>query len=182
MGSDQNSGYESSRSEETHSRNLALELTVGENFMSYWDLVKPIWEAVSIYEGGDTFIKQYNASPEPSRNLLAAHWTQSEVRNGGFAQYFSNSTGVLAPEAVVAFRALEMPQCAAMIERAMTFFEQPYPRECEERDEVVEAAYEASGDEDFDPFDGLDEPFFELLDTENGGFETAADKYAAVNA
>ncbi|MBX3692430.1 DUF4375 domain-containing protein [Dokdonella sp.] len=136
---------------------------------------------MSIYDGPDTFLQQYNASPEASRVLFAAHWTQSEVLNGGFEQYFSNSTGVLAPEAVVAFRALGMPQTAALLERAMAFFDSPYPRDRRERQDALEAAFDASGDDEFDPFQSVDEPFSELLETENGGFETAADKYAALN-
>ena len=149
--------------------------------MGYWDLVEPIWEAVSIYDGGETFLQQYNASPEASRILLAAHWTQSEVRNGGFGQYFSNSTGVLAPEAVVAFKTLAMPRTAAALQQAMAFFDSTYPRERGEREEALEAAFEASGDDDYDPFSGIDDSIFDLLDTENGGFEAAADRYAAAN-
>ncbi|WP_369973953.1 DUF4375 domain-containing protein [Polaromonas sp. SP1] len=34
----------------------------------------------------------------PSRHLFAVHWCQSEICNGGFMQFFANSTGVLAPE------------------------------------------------------------------------------------
>ena len=150
--------------------------------MGYWDLVAPIWDTVSIYDGGDTFLKQYNASPEASRILFSAHWTQSEVRNGGFDQYFSNSTGVLAPEAVSAFRALGMPMSATAIEHAMAFFDSPYPRERSEREDALEAAFEASDDDEYDPFGDLNDSFFELLDTENGGFEEAADKYAEANA
>jgi hypothetical protein len=149
--------------------------------MGYWNLVEPIWETVSIYDGPDIFLQQYNASPEASRTLFAAHWTQSEVLNGGLGQFFSNSTGVLAPEAVVAFRALGMPRAAAVLERAMAFFDFPYPRDRAQREDALEAAFDASDDDDFDPFQDVDGPFSELLETENGGFDAAADKYAATN-
>jgi Domain of unknown function (DUF4375) len=153
---------------------------MGDEMMSYWELVEPIWNTVSIYDGGDTFLQQYGAAPEASRTLLAAHWTQSEVRNGGFGQYFSNSTGVLAPEAVLAFRQLGMPQTAAAVERAMSFFAVPYPRERGQREEALEAGFDAAGD-DFDPFWEAEETFFESIEQENGGFEAAADAYAAAN-
>lgn len=145
--------------------------------MSYWKLVEPIWDAVSIYDGGDVFLRQYGASPEASRILFAAHWCQSEINNGGFDQFFSNSTGVLAPEGVNAFRALGMPRTADLIGEAMAAFGLPYPRERDEREDALEALWGA--DNDADPFGNLDEAFFEMVETENGGFETAADHYAA---
>ena len=142
--------------------------------------MEPIWDAVSIYDGGDAFLRQYAAAPEASRTLFAAHWTQSEVRNGGFGQYFSNSTGVLAPEAVVAFRKLGMPRTAAAVEKAMSFFGSPYPRDREARDEALEAGFARFG-EDFDPFVEADDAFFESIEEEAGGFERAADAYAEAN-
>ena len=145
--------------------------------MSYWKLVEPIWDTVSIYDGGEVFVQQYGAAPEASRVLFAAHWTQSEVLNGGFGQYFSNSTGVLAPEAVNAFRVLGMPQTAAAVERAMSFFGAPYPREREQREEALEAI-----DDDSDPFEEADNVFFETVEQEAGGFWEAADAYAAANS
>lgn len=145
--------------------------------MSYWKLVEPIWDSVSIYEGGDTFLRQYGAAPEASRVLYAAHWTQSEVLNGGFGQYFSNSTGVLAPEAVDAFTALGMPRTAAAVAQAMSFFGAPYPRDRERREAALDAA-----DEDVDPFEDADGVFFDSIEEENGGFEMAADAYAAANS
>ena len=149
--------------------------------MGYWKLVEPIWDTVSIYDGGETFLEQFAAAPRASQVLFAAHWTQSEVLNGGFGQYFSNSTGVLAPEAVWAFRELGMPNTAAAVEKAMAFFGNPYPRDRGPREDALEAGLDASGD-DFDPFQEADESFFETIEEENGGFETAVDAYAAANA
>lgn len=149
--------------------------------MGYWSLVEPIWEKVSIYDGPDTFLSQYNASPEASRVLFAAHWCQSEINNGGFEQFFSNSTGVLAPEGVEAFRTIGMPQTAALIAKAMVAFGSEYPRDRDEREDALEAIWEATGDDEEGPFGDLDEAFFRLIETESGGFDAAADRYAASN-
>lgn len=150
--------------------------------MDYWDLVDPIWETVSIYDGPDVFLQQYADSPEVSRTLFAAHWCQSEICNGGFDQFFSNSTGVLAPEGVEAFRKIGMPQIAALVEQAMAALGPTYPRDRSEREDAIEAAWDACGDNEGGPFGDLDELFFKLIKTENGGFGEAADTYATSNS
>ena len=96
---------------------------------SYWRFVEPVWDAISIYDGGKVFLEQFSNATEKQQVLFAAHWAQSEILNGGLGQFFSNPTGVLAPEAVVAFFKLGMPKCATAIENAMLFFGEPYPRE-----------------------------------------------------
>ncbi|QQZ28937.1 hypothetical protein HMY34_09310 [Thiothrix subterranea] len=35
--------------------------------------------------------------------------------NGGLGQFFSNDTGILAPEAAIAFEKLRMPNCADIL-------------------------------------------------------------------
>src|SRR6478672_11661355 len=85
----------------------------------YWSLVKPIWRSISIYHGPDTFLRQFRVVRPESGYLFAAHWCQSEVRNGGLHQFFSNSTGVLAPEALTAFRAIGLSEWADVLAEAM---------------------------------------------------------------
>ena len=143
----------------------------------YWSLVEPIWDAISIYDGAATFLKQYEAAPEVARALFAAHWCQSEVLNGGLHQFFENSTGVLAPEALEAYRKLGMPRLAAVLEAAMAWFGSSYLREREDREEKLETLA-AEHPDAWDPFDKLDEEFFDLIESEAGGFESAADTYA----
>src|SRR5215216_5698235 len=84
---------------------------------------------ISIYDGEEAFSEQFLKVNLKQRHLFASHWCQSEVRNGGFLQFFWNSTGILAPEAVIAFRAIKMPNAATLIERAMMFFGLIYPRD-----------------------------------------------------
>jgi hypothetical protein len=67
---------------------------------SYWDLVEPVWDEINIYDGPDVFLETFQKVPLKIGYLYAVHFCQSEVCNGGFGQFFFNSTGVLAPEAV----------------------------------------------------------------------------------
>jgi Domain of unknown function (DUF4375) len=132
---------------------------------------------ISIYDGEETFSEQFLKANLKHRHLFASHWCQSEVRNGGFLQFFWNSTGILAPEAVIAFKAIKMPNAATLIEGAMKFFGLIYPRDRSKRVEMLDA-YRTQNPSNHSPFDAIDSEFLKLLDEESGGFEIVADKYA----
>jgi hypothetical protein len=104
--------------------------------------------------------------------LFAAHFCQSEVCNGGFQQFFGNTTGVLAPEALEGFQEIGQSQIAALIEKAMSLIGTPYPRDREERQTRLTQISRSS-------LDALDDMFYSLIESEAGGFEAAADRYAA---
>src|SRR5512133_2855080 len=71
-----------------------------------WKVIEPMWKVLKTpYEPDDRL--QTVATPG-QRAFYALHWTISEVSNGGFHQYFYNSTGYLAPEASPA------PSCSAL--------------------------------------------------------------------
>ena len=143
---------------------------------TYWSLVEPIWDSISIYDGAAIFLRDFRAARPEVGHLLAAHWCQSEVCNGGFHQFFHNSTGVLAPEALNGFRAIGLHEWARLLEEAMRFFGKPYPREQEVRIEKLPSA--AGKRENWDPFYALDEQFYDWLHAEENRFEGAADEYA----
>jgi hypothetical protein len=145
----------------------------------YWQVIEPFWDSISIYDGPQTFLNQFRKVKPQIGNLYAAHWLYSEVCNGGFHQFFSNSTGVLAPEAAAGFRAIGLEDCAAVIEEAMRFFGRSYPREQEKRNEMLDAI-PGSAAEEWNPFFKLDERFYKLV--EGDRFETAADEYAGHHA
>lgn len=149
----------------------------------YWDHIEPFWETVSIYDGPEEFLLGFTEMPEHAAHLLAVHWCASEVCNGGFHQFFFNSTGVLAPEAATGFRAIGMPRTADVVVAAMESFGAPYPRDREERQDALTALAaldpETSSDTDWDnPFTDLDSRFYDLLGCENGGMEKVAEGYA----
>jgi hypothetical protein len=143
---------------------------------TYWDLIERAFDAVSIYDGPEVYDEQVAAYPEPIRHLLAAHWCYSEVYNGGFWQFFGNSTGVLAHDAVAGFRALGLDDLAAILEEAMSRLPAPYPRDVMDREEVL-------GPDRRDErirFDDLDDRFFAALgDGSPDRFQAAANAYAA---
>ncbi|MBX3630702.1 MAG: DUF4375 domain-containing protein [Nitrosomonas sp.] len=144
----------------------------------YWTVLEPHWRSVSINDGAETFLAQYGALPAGVGVLFAAHWCQSEVRNGGFHQFFSNPTGVLAPEAATAFRSLRLLPWAETLLEAMRSFGAPYPRDRGAR------CARLSGDRgpsraDWDPFVALDRAFFALLASDRHAFTAAADTFAS---
>jgi hypothetical protein len=132
----------------------------------------------------DSFLESYAATAEPIAHLLAAHWLQSEVLNGGFHQFFSNPTGVLAPGAVAGLRAIGLDELAGMAAEAMTFFPSPFPRDQQARNARIEAYGEPYAEdvdrEEWDPFYSLDNSFYAALGpgVSSNRFVVAADAYA----
>jgi Domain of unknown function (DUF4375) len=136
----------------------------------YWKVVEPFWDLINIYDGPEVFRSTYDSAPKIAGLMFAAHFRQSEVCNGGFGQFFSNSTGVLAPEAVDGFRQIGQPQVAAVVESAMELLGSAYPRDRDEREERLSHLPKGA-------LDALDEKFFSLIESEAGGFEKAADLF-----
>jgi len=144
---------------------------------SYWRFVEPIWDAVSIYDESETFLEQFNKFTEKQKTLFASHWVQSEIMNGGPGQLFSNPTGVLVPEAVVAFKNIGMSNCAKTLIKAMQFFGKTYPGNRSIREEILEEFYEKYG-EYIIPLEEFEDIIATEIEEENCGFEDSANKYA----
>jgi len=98
-----------------------------------WKAIEPYWRTVDIYGGGDAFQRTFAEVPQPTGHLLAVTWCHSEICNGGLLQFFMNSTGVLAPEAVQGFYEIGMPALGELVARAMPIFGTPYPRDQAQR-------------------------------------------------
>jgi len=143
----------------------------------YWSFIEPIWGVVGIHEDPDVFLNQFRKLPPEQGHVFAATWCQSEVLNGGLHQFFWNPTGVLAPEAVAGFHAMGLDECAEILEEAMSFFGDDYPRDQEKRADILDRI---PGDthEERDPFHHMNDKFYDGLDYENSRFEKAADEYA----
>lgn len=145
---------------------------------AYWALVEPVWDSIDIYGGPDAFLRQYAAvRPIEAAHLFAAHWCQSEVCNGGFAQFFYNPTGVLAPEALEAFRLIGLHEWADSLQEAMRPFGTPYPRDNAARQHVLDQKIKAKR-KPGETFAAQDERCYRWNSKEPNGFARLADAYA----
>ncbi len=135
-----------------------------------WTAIEKLWDQINIYDGPDIFLSSYSAAGQPAGLLYAAHFAESEICNGGFKQQFSNSTGILSPEAVQGFQLIGMHQTAQILLTAMETLGHPFPRERKTRQEVLESV-------PLQTLRDLDKQFFQLIWTENGGFLAASDAF-----
>lgn len=143
--------------------------------VDYWTLVEPVWETLNrSWDGGpEEFVRLFRSIRPEIGHLYAGHWCQSEVCNGGFHQFFSNTTGLLAPEALEAFQAIGAVDWVRIVAEAIQYFGAPYPRDRDDREKLLPLRQGRSRD-DWDPFARLDERFYEWT----GDWEETANAYA----
>jgi hypothetical protein len=128
-------------------------------------------EVINIYDGPEIFLDTFAQVRRDVGLLYATAFCQVEVCNGGLRQFFGNSTGVLAPEAVEGFLAIGQPKTADIVSRAMAHFGEPYPRDRNTRKDLLWKLPE-------NIFHDLDQEFFGLTDVEGGGISPASERYA----
>jgi Domain of unknown function (DUF4375) len=117
------------------------------------------YEKLQPYDGREAWLKRYLEQPENGRNLFCVHWTCIEVHNGGLWQFFYNSTGNFAPEAVKGFDAIGMHDVANILREAISRFPDEYPFNREIRQELVG---HPGGEKAKVEFDNLDDKFYDL--------------------
>jgi hypothetical protein len=167
-----------------------------ETIRSYWDVVEPVFESIDLSDE-ESFFSITAFMPRPVVLLYASHLCLSELNNGGFLQFFWNSTGFIAPEAADGFMAIGMPKLASLVRTTSAPFGYPYPRDRHERwDALLMASGRGQSDLEYifrqsstlysafqeatGPlrFDESNRHAWELAGSENGGFASAATRYA----
>ena len=123
-----------------------------------WAVIEPMWWALETPYEPDPRLEQ--ASPG-QRAAYALTWTESEVGNGGFEQYFWNSTGMLLDEAIAGARLVGAEEVEAVLRDAASFF--PGGRAPESRAERQAGLDHLTGEES-QRLARLDDRFFALLD------------------
>ncbi len=154
-----------------------------ENSVNYWQIIEPIWRDEKLYGETEVFLKRFAELSEPQQVLFPVHWLYSEVGTDGFHGFFNLDTGILAPEAVLGFHIIGLNDIAELVEEAMAFFGNPYPRELEERVKLLDL-FDEENEATWDPFIKIDERLYEILKIEgvssfeNDRFGVAVDNYA----
>jgi hypothetical protein len=144
----------------------------------YWSKIEPHWDRLtgSWDHGPAHFLATMKDTPVRVQHLYAAHWCISEACNGGFHQFFFNSTGILAPEAANGFAAIGATDLAEVTLEAMSYFGPTYPRDRARRQGKLPDSGDGPRDQ-WDPFTRLDDRFYALLETMD--WDRLADHYAA---
>jgi hypothetical protein len=127
---------------------------------AYPAVYAPYCDRFNFYEGREVWLGSIAGIPEKAVHLFSLHWLHLEVYNGGFWQYFFNSTATSAPEACDGFRAIGMDDVAAVVETAMSKLGTPFPFDKSEREAIV------GGPRDRMDFNEEDSAFYDLADTE----------------
>ena len=81
------------------------------------------------------------------RGLIAVDWCQKEIRNGGFAQLFENSTGKLLPWAIDGFRTIGADEHAAICSRAAAMLGADYPNSAAKRKKAFKSLSQSQKEE-----------------------------------
>jgi hypothetical protein len=103
----------------------------------YFTCIEHAFEDIDIYADADKLAEGLWEFAEWVGDLVCVHWLLSEFENGGLMQFFINSTGILAPEAVSALRRMRLPEAAEALRRAVELFGSPYPRDKKDRYQIL---------------------------------------------
>lgn len=79
-----------------------------------WVVIHPVWWSASIYDGPGIYDQQFSSFSDAQRHVFAIHWYVHEVENGGHKQFYSNSTGIVWPDARDGFEAIGLPRGATI--------------------------------------------------------------------
>lgn len=125
----------------------------------YPSIYAPFSKELNFYEGREYWLASIKSIPIKAVHLFSIHWLHLEVYNGGFWQYFYNSTSNSYPEALEGFVEIGMPNVAEVLSSASNKLGPKFPFEREIRRSIVG---EPSKRMDFEEEDNK---FYEQADT-----------------
>lgn len=87
-----------------------------------WRAIEPSYAAVRFAGGPAAVARQLHRLTPGQRALLALHWCVAETRNGGFDQFLTNPSGLLADEARAGLARIGAPAAAGLLDAARAVF------------------------------------------------------------
>jgi len=145
----------------------------------FWAVVEPMWEDLDFYREQETAADFFAKASLAQGAMIAMWWCRSEVCNGGFDQFFFNSTGMIWSEALKGFRMVGADSHAQRLEEALILF--PGGEASRVRGERVEALESVPEEQRQEFFNPIDEAFFALERSENGNLDALCAKYIRSN-
>jgi Domain of unknown function (DUF4375) len=118
---------------------------------------------ISLSESGKTsLLKEEFARQTVPQKVFSAIWElESEVNNGGFSQYFVNSSAETTPFIVEALKTVGAREAAAICERAILA---AFPAEIPSSEQAIRSAAVDFPDEVLNQLENLDQEFFSYPD------------------
>lgn len=112
-----------------------------------WDVCKPMFELINIYDGYEQYLKSAEGFTLEQRYLSAIHWYWGEVINGGHHQFFYNSTGIVWQDALNGFKHFGMPEFADNFQKVVDYCGGTISFDRQERWNMLEELEEKNGEE-----------------------------------
>lgn len=134
---------------------------------SYFDVVEPMWETISIYDGYDEYIQSAQVFTLEQRYLLAITWYFAEVSNGGHYQFLHNPTGIVWEDAIKGFKHFGMNEYANNFQKVVDYCGGTISFGREERYYMLEMLEEKYGEEFFKILDEADDFIYNYEGEEN---------------
>lgn len=130
--------------------------------MNVEDPLAGIWDDLPTSDDSEENLAWFRCLTQVQQVIYSTRYLCNEVYNGGFHQYFHNSTGLNAPEAVESFRILGLNDVADLVQEAIRVFGSEFPRERVRRQEFLDSL---PGDEpsEWNPFFLLDDRFYAII-------------------
>ena len=126
-----------------------------------WAVIEPMWDDLNFYEDWGRVEKFMKAVTPGQGAMISIWWCESEVCNGGFEQFFSNSTGMLAEPALKGFRLVGADHYSDLLWQAMSIF--AGTKRLRNRRKRNEALYAEPYKERLAFLRSLDDQFYKLL-------------------
>lgn len=101
-------------------------------------IMDPVWWVADFYESYEVMEETLAPFTWPQRLIWAVLWFEAEVCNGGLARFFSNSTGMIWPEALEGFEAIGRADLAAIVKEAAARFPSPPARDRALREDALD--------------------------------------------